>query len=113
MTIDPQLQLRTLVIASNIPDTGKCVIGGTSWLYALNYNTGGPVSNAANAPNGQQIVGDFMGNALVVGESLIQLPSGAVVASVSMSNTNVITATVPIAPSAANSTHRVGWRELN
>ena len=35
MTIDPSLQLGTFVIASNVPDTNYCTVGGTSWLYAL------------------------------------------------------------------------------
>ena len=113
MTVDPQLQLGTFVIASNVPDTNYCTVGGTSWLYALDYKTGGPVSSAQNATNGELIVGTFSGNALTVGASLIQLPSGEVVALVSMSDTKVSTTPVPIAPAAGTTPHRLGWRELN
>ena len=113
MTIDPSLQLGTLVVASNIPDTSYCTVGGTSWLYALNWSTGGPVSTATKAANGQQIVATYTGAALTVGLGLIQLPGGKVVALVPMSDTKVVTASVPISPSAAVSVRRLGWREMN
>jgi type IV pilus assembly protein PilY1 len=113
MNIDPSLQLGTLVIASNIPDSSYCSVGGTSWLYALNYSTGGPVSTASKASNNQQIVGTFTGAALTVGVGLIQLPGGKVVALVSRSDTKVTPSSVPISPSAAVSVRRLGWREMN
>jgi type IV pilus assembly protein PilY1 len=112
MTIDPNLQLGTLVMASNVPDDNYCSIGGTSWLYSLNYATGGPVSTAASN-NGQQIVATFTGNALTVGVSMIQLPGGKIIALVSTSDTGVLAASVPISPSASVSIRRLGWREIN
>ena len=113
--VDPALQLGTFVVASNVPDDSYCKVGGTSWLYALNYQTGGPVSTAAmgGVSGNEQIVGTFMGNALTVGLSLIQLPGGKVVALVSKSDATVQSASVPVSPSASASPHRVGWRELN
>ncbi len=113
MNVDPALQLGTFVIASNVPDTNYCTVGGTSWLYALNYLTGGPVSTAQSAGNGEQIVGTFTGSALTVGLSLLQLPGGKVVALVSTSDTKVNAASIPIAPPVAASPRRLGWRELN
>ncbi len=112
MTIDPTLQLGTLAIASNLPDTNYCTVGGTSWLYMLNYATGGPVSTASAGAGGQQIVGTFTGNALAVGVSVVQLPDGKVVAIVTTSDTKVTTVSLPIAPPGIP-VRRVGWRELN
>jgi type IV pilus assembly protein PilY1 len=113
INVDPSLQLGTFVIASNVPDTNYCTVGGTSWLYALNYSTGGPVSTAQSAGNGEQIVGTFTGSALTVGLSLLQLPGGKVVALVSTSDTKVNAASIPVAPAAAVSPRRLGWREIN
>ena len=113
INVDPSLQLGTFVIASNVPDTNYCTVGGTSWLYALNYSTGGPVSTAQSAGNGEQIVGTFTGSALTVGLSLLQLPGGKVVALVSTSDTKVNAESIPIAPAAAVSPRRLGWREIN
>jgi type IV pilus assembly protein PilY1 len=123
MTIDPALQLGTFVIPSNIPDSTYCAVGGTSWLYQFNYLTGGPVSTATKAANGQQTVGSFTGNALIVGLSLIQLPAGGsgstdggggkTVGLVSTSDTKVLTPSVFISPTATASPRRLGWRELN
>lgn len=112
---DPALQLGTLVVASNIPDDTYCAVGGESWLYALNYQTGGPVSSAAlgGATGTEGIVGTFLGNALTVGLNLIKLPGGKVVALVSKSDATVQSEDVPISPSAGALPHRVGWRELN
>ncbi|MBS0325155.1 MAG: hypothetical protein JSS46_01255 [Proteobacteria bacterium] len=113
--VDPALQLGTFVVASNIPDDTYCKIGGTSWLYALDYATGGPVSTAAaGGPGGAElVVGTFMGNALTVGLNLIRLPGGKVVALVSGSDATVKSVSVPLSPSASASPHRVGWREIN
>ncbi|MET0204461.1 MAG: hypothetical protein ABW276_09130, partial [Casimicrobiaceae bacterium] len=75
--------------------------------------TGGPVSTATKAANGQQVVATYTGAALTVGLGLIQLPGGKVVALVPMSDTKVVTASVPISPSAAVTVRRLGWREMN
>ena len=89
MTIDPTLQLSTLAIASNAPDTNYCTVGGTSWLYALNYSTGG----RGGPPQVEHRCGHqtdrrtFTGNALAVGVSVVQLPDGKVVAIVTASDT--------------------------
>ena len=39
---DPTLALGTLVFTTNKPDSGECVAGGYSYLYFLDYRTGGP-----------------------------------------------------------------------
>jgi type IV pilus assembly protein PilY1 len=120
MTVDPSLQLGTFVIASNIPESNYCAAGGSSWLYALNYRTGGPVSTATSGlvaaampQAGQQTVGTFIGNALTMDVSLLQLPGGKVIALVSKSDTTVDTKPVDVETGGTLPVRRTGWRELN
>ena len=96
MTIDPTLQLSTLAIASNVPETNYCTVGGTSWLYSaqlLDRRRGihGTVRRTGVGTGTEQIVGVFTGNALAVGVSVVQLPDGKVVAIVTASDTKVTT----------------------
>ncbi|HEY0847552.1 MAG TPA: PilC/PilY family type IV pilus protein [Noviherbaspirillum sp.] len=43
VNVDPQLYFGTLVIASTVPTASACQPGGYSWLYQLDYKTGGNV----------------------------------------------------------------------
>lgn len=44
IVIEPQLYFGTLVFASIVPTATQCQPGGYSWLYQLDYRTGGKVS---------------------------------------------------------------------
>jgi type IV pilus assembly protein PilY1 len=66
---DPVLVLGTLIFTTNIPGTDACTPGGSSWLYALNYQNGGQVVGGAFG-------GTFLGNQLASAGVPIQLMTG-------------------------------------
>ncbi len=105
MTIDPALQLGTFVIPSNIPDSTYCAVGGIELALSVQlFDGAAPCRRRPRRANGQQTVGSFTGNALIVGLSLIQLPAGGsgstdggggkTVGLVSTSDTKVLTPSV-------------------
>ena len=47
VNVDLRLQLGTLVVVSNKPEDDYCIVGGKSWLYALDYKTGAAVQHRA------------------------------------------------------------------
>lgn len=104
LTTDPALASGALVFTSNIPGTTSCVPGGSSWLYALDYQTGGQITGASFG-------GTFLASALASRPVLIQLPNGSVKAIVRLSDTTTVTTAVPTAGSSTTG-RRVSWREL-
>lgn len=67
---NPTLAGGVLSITSNIPDgTDPCLPGGRSWLYVLDYRTGGIVPGATYA-------GKFIGDALSSRVNVIRVGSG-------------------------------------
>jgi type IV pilus assembly protein PilY1 len=68
---DPAIIKGTLVIATNVPSANSCSIGGDSFLYQLDYRTGGAVSTA---PNG--IVGTLLGHELTSRPVVAMLQDG-------------------------------------
>ena len=107
INVDLRLQLGTLVALSNEPSDDYCVTGGTSWLYAVNYETGAPVLSPSD-----KSVGFPVGNSLATGVTLIRLATNKLVAIVTQSNTAVKAMPVPVPPAAGASIRRVGWREI-
>jgi len=107
VNVDPQLQLGTLVVGSNVPSTDTCVAGGTAWINFFDYRTGGYVAGATANAVSQKITGS-----VVVGINMIQLPGGKVVAPITPADGPPLTLEPPIAPTNFEG-RRVGWRELN
>jgi type IV pilus assembly protein PilY1 len=74
VNVDMLVQFNTLVVATNIPSSDACSVGGESWLFQLGLGTGG-----ANASAPDQAVASFQGTAMTAGLSFMQLnsdPSG-------------------------------------
>ena len=110
--IDPNLQLGTLVIGSNSPNTStSCTVGGTSYLYSLSYSTGGAVGIPAGQV-GQVGTALSAQNSLLVGVSLVKLASNKLVAIATYANTSTLGVSVPVNLSSGT-LRRIGWRELN
>jgi type IV pilus assembly protein PilY1 len=107
MSVDPQLVLGTLLLATNVPTTNACSIGGTSWLYQINYLTGGYVLTAPG-----QVVATRNPNAVTVGFVVVQLPTGAVKNIVTDATSNKTTQGVNLGQSPVSG-RRVGWREMS
>ena len=107
INIDLRLQLGTLVALSNEPSDDYCTPVGSSWLYAVNYETGAPVLSPTD-----KSVGFPVGNSLATGVTLIRLSTNKVVAVVTLSDTTVKAMPVPVPPASGTSIRRVGWREI-
>ncbi len=108
LVTDPAVASGTLVFTSNIPSTQTCIPGGSSWLYAVNYETGGNVITTAGASSWS---GTSLGNGLASRPVLIQLPGGAIKAIIRLSDTTTLTKDVPTSATATEQ-RRVSWREL-
>lgn len=103
---DSALALGALAFTSNIPSGTICVPGGSSWLYFLDYQTGGVITNSTVAWSAISL-----GDALASRPVLIQLPSGKVVTLVRKSDATTQTQDVPLPPSSSSG-KRVSWREI-
>ncbi|XLZ70312.1 PilC/PilY family type IV pilus protein [Massilia sp. SR12] len=68
VAVDPQLFFGNLLVSSVVPTASDCRAGGYSWLYQLDYNTGGFVIE--NTPVG------IKQSAPIVGMTVSKLPSG-------------------------------------
>lgn len=100
---DPALAAGGLVFTSNIPSTVPCVPGGSSWIYAIDYEKGGTVNTTWS--------GTLLANALASRPVLVQLPSGKIVAITRQSDATTLAKEVPVS-ATANVGKRVSWREL-
>jgi len=103
---DPVLASGALTFTTNTPSSTVCVPGGSSWLYLLNYMTGGTLANSTVPWSGMSL-----GNALASRPVLIQLPSGQEVVLVRKSDATTVAQNVPLPPSSSTG-KRVTWREL-
>ncbi len=103
---DPVLASGALTFTTNTPTATVCVPGGSSWLYLLNYMTGGTLTNSTVPWSGMSL-----GNALASRPVLIQLPSGQEVVLVRKSDATTVAQNVPLPPSSSTG-KRVTWREL-
>ncbi|MBZ0093414.1 MAG: hypothetical protein K8F27_14480, partial [Sulfuricellaceae bacterium] len=103
---DPALALGALVFTSNIPSTTVCVPGGSSWLYFLNYQTGGVITDSTVTWSATSL-----GEALASRPVIIQLPSGETRALVRESNATTQAPKIPL-PTSPTSGKRVSWREI-
>jgi type IV pilus assembly protein PilY1 len=104
-TTNPALSGGVLVFTTNIPDgTDPCSPGGSSWIYFVDYATGGKITGATSA--GSKL-GTFLASRVV----LVRLPSGQIVGLVRTSDAATVPTNVPSQP-AASSGRRVSWREI-
>jgi type IV pilus assembly protein PilY1 len=87
IVVRPNLTGGVLQVVGNIPNsTDPCSPGGSSWLYSVNYLTGGGVTDS-------DAEGLFLGSALASRAVMITLPSGKVVSYVRMNASNVADST--------------------
>lgn len=106
VTVDPVLQLGTLVVPSNVPSDDVCAAGGFGWVNFLNSRTGGFVTGSTNNVSSTKISAS-----LIVGINVVQLPGGTVKAIVTTADNQQITQNTPVAPTSTQG-RRVSWREL-
>lgn len=106
VAVDPQLQLGTLVVASNVPTSDTCTAGGFSWINFLDFRTGSFVQGATG-----NMASTKIGSSLAVGMNVIMLPGGKVVSIVTTADNQQLTKDTPV-PLAGFGGRRVSWREL-
>lgn len=102
--VDPKLQLGWLAVAGNIPDPNVCNIGGSSWLYFINYWP----TQTGNSRAGEIV---NVGNSITVGLNTIRLPNGKVVTIATTSDAKYKDFGNPPQLSAGKM-RRLYWREL-
>ncbi len=106
VNVDPQLQLGTLVVASNVPTADSCTAGGYSWLNFLDFATGSFIPGVTGNMASTKIA-----SSLVVGINVVMLPGGKVVTIVTTADNQQLTKDTPVPPTAFAG-RRVSWREL-
>lgn len=103
---DPVLALGMLAFTTIIPSSDPCKPGGSSWLYLLDYQTGGKLTTSTLSWSGKSL-----GNSLVTSPTIFKLPDGSV--QVTTNNSGK-----PGAPtdagilSTSGTVKRISWREL-
>ncbi len=111
---DPVLALGTVSFTTNIPASGDpCSGGGISWLYQLDWKTGGAVLTADKSSTGLLVAAEFLANEFATRPVLVQLPSGKVVQLVQLNKGGdksiVVDGLVFTVPARGR---RSGWREI-
>ena len=106
VNIDPQLQLGTLVIASNVPTADSCTAGGYAYINFLDYATGYFIPGAPGNMASTKIA-----SSVAVGINVIMLPGGKVVSIVTTADNQQLTKDTPTPPAGFGG-RRVSWREL-
>jgi len=106
VNVDPILQLGTLVVPSNVPNSDTCVAGGYGWINFLDYKTGTYIVGSTNNTVSQKI-----SSSLVVGINVVQLPGGTVKTIVTTADNQQLTEATPVGATAVTG-RRVSWREL-
>jgi type IV pilus assembly protein PilY1 len=103
---DPQLALGTLVVNSNVIESGNiCKVGGSSWANFLDYASGAPISTAKG------VASVSLGNAIATRPALIKLPNNRVISISRLSDNRTVSTPTPVEP-APSATRRLSWRDL-
>ena len=103
----PVLALGALIFSSNIPNTDPCTPGGSSWLYFLDYETGGFLSGSTVSWTAKSL-----GNQLASRGTVIKLPDGTVKVLTQGSGGGPGNVTPAPLPPNSGGIERVSWREL-
>jgi len=113
VNVDLALQVGTLVVASNIPNTsGSCNAGGAGWENYINFETGESIQavSVAGATAGAR----KFSSGLIVGTTIVQLPGGKTVAITTSADTKQTTSGITAGGGggAGVTGRRSSWREI-
>lgn len=106
--VDVKLQLGTLIVASNVPTSTDCNVGGYSYLYMLNYLTGSYV--VTNDASTTGLAGVKLANALAVGTNVVRI--GDKVINITTTSDKQYPVNEVRIGAGGGSLRRTGWREL-
>ena len=121
---DPAVVLGVVTFTTNIPTIADpCSGGGVSWLYELNWQTGGSSLGAEKTASGDLISAKFLANEFATRPVVAQLPNGEIITIVQLNTGDVASADgsqilsqgVRIDPLTLPDRvqgHRAGWREI-
>jgi type IV pilus assembly protein PilY1 len=107
---NPILSGGVLVFTSNTPIGGnaaQCIPGGSSWVWFVDYATGGRITLAGSSAHS----GQFVGNVLSSRPVLVRLPDGNIVGLIRGSDSQTRTVDPPN-NTAATVGRRLSWREI-
>ncbi|MBL8412811.1 MAG: hypothetical protein JNM42_00035 [Propionivibrio sp.] len=105
---DPALALGVLVYNTNAPSLAACDVGGKSYQYWLNYETGGPLA----APGTFAVVGFKLLDGLASKPVFAMDKTGNLIVYTGCSGPDCPKKTDPTDPPLKSVTRRTSWREL-
>lgn len=108
VNVDVQLQLGSLTVATNVPSTNACNVGGYSYLYNFDFKSGQYLQTAALSTVGTKLPA----NALVAGMNTIRLQSGKIITIITDTGGGISSKETPTAVASSGTARRVSWREL-
>lgn len=108
VNVDVQLQLGSLTVATNVPSTNACNVGGYSFLYNFDFKSGQYLQTATQHAVGARLTS----GAMVAGMSNVQLGSGQLKIYITTTGGDLEEHDTPSAPTSSGTANRVSWREL-
>jgi type IV pilus assembly protein PilY1 len=121
---DPAVVLGIVTFTTNIPTIADpCSGGGVSWLYELNWKTGGSSLGAEKTASGDLITAKFLANEFATRPVVVQLPNGEIITITQLNTGDVVDITSgqvlnnsvvidPLNKPDSVQGHRTGWREI-
>jgi len=95
-------------VATNVPSTNACTVGGYSFLYNFDFKSGQYLSTAA----GQAVGTRLASGAMVAGMNTIRLQSGKIITIITDTGGGITSQETPTASASSGTASRVSWREL-
>jgi len=108
VNVDVQLQLGSLTVASNVPSTNACNVGGYSFLYNFDFKSGQYLPTATAQAVGSRLAS----GAMVAGMNTIRLQSGKIITIITDTGGGITSQETPTAVASSGTANRVSWREL-
>lgn len=109
LVTNPAIAVGQVIFTSNIPSSEPCIPGGSSWIYFLDYATGGALKLSDGTWD--QSTGTFLGNKLSSGGVVVQTSDGKISVEITGSDDSKDKVTGHDTGVATTAT-RVSWREL-
>lgn len=106
VSVEPQLVLGALLVATNVPTTDACSFAGSSWFYQFHYSSGGALPAAEGG-----VTGEYLGNALTADFLTVQPTTLKPVVNVTQVDGTIVDKTVNLSGTGPVG-RRISWREL-